>query len=493
MGYCKNCGEELQDNKSFCTNCGATIETKVETRDETKAEGTKLVVSKERKPSSSSKSRNGIKILAVSFVVLVGAGFGGYKYIEAENNPKKVAESFISAVKRDDSSQIAALLNDSQKDRVITDGEARAFIKYLKKNPDVWSETSQHLRNTASQLNQGNDVIGNKDDLVDLNKIGKKWALFDQYGVSAKSIYIEATSNENNTVFYVDNKKVETLKQNKKQTFGPYLPGDHTVKGVYKGEYTTVEAEQELSMENVEENHLVADLNVSGTHVAISSNEEEAILYINGKSTGKKIKDVDDLGPVPTDGSMTLQAVLPNGKNMDKSEVVTVEDEADAYLYIEEVDEEDDSALEVSTDEGVSEDSGESEDGPTSEDDSMVEGAADDYLVIENSVKQHYDYITQGNYLAAYELFSSKRQGKIKYNTWSKGFTNTIEDDATIINVNQIDDSRASVTFSMTSYDSQSDGSTLVQTWSGTWYLVKEGYGWKLDEYDIKKQGSRKE
>ncbi|MGE7218033.1 TcaA 3rd/4th domain-containing protein [Priestia koreensis] len=474
MAYCKSCGKESKGNKSFCTHCGGAIEQKATSNDSESS------VVKTRQ-----SIKTGTKVVVASCVVLLGLGFGGYKYVEAKNSPDKIADKFISAVNKNDAQQVMALLNNSQDSHNISDQEAKSFIKYLKNNPDIWAETSKHLREEAQNYADGADVSTGDKDLVSLTSLDKKWLLFNQYGINTRSVYIKATSNESQTALYIDGKKVKTLKKDKEQTFGPYLPSDHVVKGVYKGEYTDVTDTQDLSMDDVEEDNLVANLDVTGTRIMVSSNEDDAVLYINGKSTGKKMKSVDKLGPVPTDGSMELQAVLLNGKKTDKSEVFTVEDDEDPYLYIESAEEELDPALTTSAVENNSE--------GTSGNNSMDGDATDEYLVIQYAVEQHYSYISDGNYSAAYELFSSDRQGKVKYESWAAGLKNTIKDDATVINVNQIDDSHASVTFSMISYDAQTDGSTLVQTWSGTWYLVKEGYDWKLNDYDIKKQGAHKE
>ncbi|WP_315906921.1 TcaA 3rd/4th domain-containing protein, partial [Priestia koreensis] len=462
-----SCGKESKGNKSFCTHCGGAIEQKATSNDSESS------VVKTRQ-----SIKTGTKVVVASCVVLLGLGFGGYKYVEAKNSPDKIADKFISAVNKNDAQQVMALLNNSQDSHNISDQEAKSFIKYLKNNPDIWAETSKHLREEAQNYADGADVSTGDKDLVSLTSLDKKWLLFNQYGINTRSVYIKATSNESQTALYIDGKKVKTLKKDKEQTFGPYLPSDHVVKGVYKGEYTDVTDTQDLSMDDVEEDNLVANLDVTGTRIMVSSNEDDAVLYINGKSTGKKMKSVDKLGPVPTDGSMELQAVLLNGKKTDKSEVFTVEDDEDPYLYIESI-EEDDPSLTTMTDGDYLGDT--------------IEDNGDGYTGIQQSVEQHYSYISDGNYSAAYELFSSDRQGKVKYESWAAGLKNTIKDDATVINVNQIDNSHASVTFSMTSYDAQTDGSTLVQTWSGTWYLVKEGYDWKLNDYDIKKQGAHKE
>lgn len=484
MTHCKSCGKAVDRNRAFCTHCGVTVEK--EAHHDRSDKGA------EKKRSAAKSLKKGPKIAVAACVVVIGLGFGGYKYVEAKNSPDKIADQFISAVNQDDPSRVVALLNNSKADHDISDQEAKSFIKYLKNNPDVWNETSKHLREEAQNYADGADVSSSNNDLASLTSLDKKWLLFNQYGINTKSVYIKATSNESQTELYIDGKKVKTLKKDKEQTFGPYLPSDHVVKGVYKGEYTEVSDKQDLSMDDLEENNLAVDLDVTGTHIAVSTNDEDAVLYINGKSTGKKLKNVDELGPVPTDGSMELQAVLPGGKKKDKSDVFTIEDEEEAYLYIESAEEEPDPSLTESTDEEDEEAIAE-DDSVEQNDHDAIMAAEDAAGEIQNSIEQHYNYISDGNYSAAYELFSSDRQGKVKYESWAAGLKNTIKDDATVINVNQIDDSHASVTFSMTSYDAQTDGSTLVQTWSGTWYLVKEGYDWKLNDYDIKKQGAHKE
>lgn len=108
-------------------------------------------------------------------------------------------------------------------------------------------------------------------------------------------------------------------------------------------------------------------------------------------------------------------------------------------------------------------------------------------------IMSHYTSISSGDYETAYAMFSSSRRSKISYEKWSKGLKNNFKNEVTNVSVESIENDQATVSFQLTSYDKQDDGSTLVQEWGGKWYLVKESDGWKLATPEIKKLNTRTE
>ena len=97
----------------------------------------------------------------------------------------------------------------------------------------------------------------------------------------------------------------------KEQTYGPFLPSEHTVKAIYKGKYANVTDQKDLDPKaDAADHNLYADLDLTGDHVTIYSDYDDAIVYVNGKSTGKRAGNITEFGPVETDGSTKISAKL---------------------------------------------------------------------------------------------------------------------------------------------------------------------------------------
>jgi hypothetical protein len=84
---------------------------------------------------------------------------------------------------------------------------------------------------------------------------------------------------------------------------------------------------------------------------------------------------------------------------------------------------------------------------------------------------------------------STSRRNKYNFNDWQNGLKDNYRNDVQISDVQKIDDIHATVSFTLTSYDQQSNG-TLVQEWGGKWNLINENGQWLLNSPDIKKLDS---
>lgn len=73
---------------------------------------------------------------------------------------------------------------------------------------------------------------------------------------------------------------------------------------------------------------------------------------------------------------------------------------------------------------------------------------------------------------------------------WAKGLQHNIKNELNTIEVTAIEHDSATAYIELTSYDDNGDGTVLVQSWSGYWYLIKENGRWVLDEADIQKLDS---
>ncbi|MCY9027158.1 zinc ribbon domain-containing protein, partial [Priestia megaterium] len=262
--------------------------------------------SAEERRESVKPSNKKTKVVAISVIaaaaILSGAYYGIDKTMMA---PKAVSEQFIASVKGNDVNEVKKYVNDGQIQLEANDEQTKAFITYLHENPDVMKSISEGLAADSRALEAG---VPSEDhsSYAKLEQDGKKWGIFDHYTVQVNPVYAKVQSTEDATAVYIDGQKAGTVSSGSSKKVGPFLPGTHTVKGEVKNDYGKVENEQEIEATNGEDVNVEFDW--SDHAVYISSDYDDATLYVNGKDTKTEIGDIDYLGPLPMDGSVKLYA-----------------------------------------------------------------------------------------------------------------------------------------------------------------------------------------
>ncbi|MDQ0229286.1 zinc ribbon domain-containing protein [Metabacillus malikii] len=478
MEFCRNCGSKLIEGHQFCAECGEPVKLTSQQVQKPKEETpVKQTRSQEvnhaqtpippKQPLFKSKKS---KVLTIISVIVIALLAGGYYFVKDMTSPTSVAEGFIHAIDSKDSGKVKGYINGGQYEK-ITDKEVKAFLSYLHEHPQMLSAITDGLLADAESLEEGSagSISEDSNSYASLKKNGKKWLLFDHYSVKMETYYLEVATSHEKTEIYVNDEKKATIDDDK--TIGPLLPGEYKIKAVIDGEYGKVEDEIKIETEDFEDETDSIRFDWSDFYVYVYSNHDDAILYVNNKSTESEIGDIDELGPVPLDGSVKLFVQKKFGEEVKKSKVVTLKkNTTDAELYIEY----DDTALIEDYDY-----------------DSI--DATNDAANIHATILQHYESISNDDFASAYDKFSSSYQSKVTFEGWTKGLQQNIKDEVTKLEISNIEGTTAKANVEMTSYDEQPDGKTLVQEWGGTWNLVKESDGWKLEKAQLEKLASRTE
>lgn len=480
MRFCSNCGAKVVEGHQFCAECGEQVKKAYSNQTSSSSklkQPTQMAVptmqSDERKIQNSLKQplfkNKKSKFLTIIGIAVISLLAGGYYFVKEMTSPNAVAENFIEALNEKDASAIKKYINEGQYEIKASDKEAKEFIAYLQDHPRMITSIAEGLLHDAAKYDKSSSSSsqGESSPYATMQHKGKKWGLFEDYTIQIQTFYADISSDIENTDVFLNDKKVATINEDDK-TLGPFLPGEYKVKAVVNGEYGKVESEKTIDTSEMAEQTTSLHFDWEDQYVYLYSNYEDATLFVNNKSTNKEIGEIDEIGPVPLDGSVKIFAQKKFGAEVKKSEIVTLkEDTTEANLTI--------GALETASGAVV---------------DSV--DASEDSEEIHNVIMQHYGYITNDQYSSAYQLFSSSRKSKITLDGWSKGLEQNIKDTVTELEVLSIEDNTAKAYIKMTSYDEQ-DNNTLVQEWGGNWILIKESDGWKLDKAEVEKLASRTE
>lgn len=320
MKYCKKCGQQLNDNLQFCVKCGYKF------NEEDKQGASKRSKSKIKEGAKESRTSKKLskktKVIATSVIAAVAIIGGAYYGIDKTMmNPKAVSEGFISAVKSNDVEKVKKYVNDGQIQLEANDQQTKAFITYLHENSDVMESVSEGLAADSKALESDVPSEGHSS-YAKLEQDGKKWGIFNHYTVQVNPVYAKVQSTEDATAVYIDNQQAGTVNSNSTKKIGPFLPGTHTVKGEVKNDYGKVENEQEINGANGEDVNVEFDW--SDYAVYVSSDYDDATLFVNNEDTKTEIGDIDYLGPLPMDGSVNVYAKREFDSGEKKTEAVSI-------------------------------------------------------------------------------------------------------------------------------------------------------------------------
>ncbi|TLS38598.1 zinc ribbon domain-containing protein [Pseudalkalibacillus caeni] len=331
MKYCKNCGSELQSGKGFCTSCGHKLE-------EAKSAQTAAVHHENKAPQSRRPQKpmsKKAKFTWVALGVIAIALFGGHKFLENHYSPHNVVAGLEETIEQGDLEGARDMMDFSTVGHKVKDKELKSYLQFLKENE---VEVTKGLNESFSSITQGSIsesiYTSNGNELLRVMKdTKKKWGLYDQYIIEAVPFQLMVSSNMPEVeVEYNGTKKElqDTLEIN------GLLPGEQVVKGKYRGEYSELAQKAAIDFKKAYNNTVDVVLEFEGDYIVIRSNESDSTLFVNGKSTGKKIGNYYELGPMPVDGSIVLHAEYQGEKGVIKTAEAKVMNTDEIFLEFKE-------------------------------------------------------------------------------------------------------------------------------------------------------------
>lgn len=145
--------------------------------------------------------------------------------------------------------------------------------------------------------------------------INDKILFFDNYHIKIKPVAVEINTNFDETKVYINGIKFE--KTNIKRNL---IPGKYLIKGELDTLYGVIEEEKELYiMEDFAYN-----LNMPAININLTSNFEDAKVFINDEDINKNVKDIQKYGPIPLNKEINIQLEREFPWGRLKSDKVTI-------------------------------------------------------------------------------------------------------------------------------------------------------------------------
>ncbi|OAH54482.1 hypothetical protein AWH48_07745 [Domibacillus aminovorans] len=327
LSFCRQCGHKLDDTTlKFCPSCGMSFHP-----DPTETNHKPVPpVTRAKAPAQKSKGKQ-LASLLIIWLVVAGSVFVWYG--KKQTDPMNQVEAFEEAAAQKDGKAMAALLTPAVKEMKITDDTGQQLVDYLNENPDVKEEMVKLFKEQAVTKRTA-DIPEEHPQLI-LKKGEKKWFFFDTYQYEVQPYYANIHVNFKETAITLDGKSYGTTKEDEAVIkAGPFAPGAYMLVADYKGEYGKEKTERTIDFYESLSAEASFYVEMTGNGVAVTSNRPEAILYVNGESTGKTIREMRKYGPVKRDGSVELSAVYDYPFGSGNAEPVQVKDQEKIHFDV---------------------------------------------------------------------------------------------------------------------------------------------------------------
>ncbi|HDR7715310.1 hypothetical protein VSY18_26445 [Bacillus albus] len=322
MKFCGTCKKNVADHLNFCPECGSKVEVIV---DNTAASYTE--VQSDTQPVKSKKNL----FLIIGFAIIIILLFGAYKFGAYKFSKEKQINVMIEAFQKKDINAIDEFVKANDSSLKIKTEDIKAYMRYLKENPSYNKQLLSYLQKETVDQKLTKDKNSFKDG--EIVEEGKEWFLYPKYKFSMKSYYMSVSTTAKNAEIYVNDKKETELSSDKtSKELGPYSPGTYVVKATAKTELTELETEKEVDLADEQGEKVNVDLSLEGKYVSISSDENDATVFVNGKKRGKLSYGNYKLGPVSTDETVEVHLEKTTDFGVIKSESVKIGDQSTYYL-----------------------------------------------------------------------------------------------------------------------------------------------------------------
>lgn len=259
-------------------------------------------------------------ITSISIIIIILLMASGKVFITSED---KLLNDLEISMKQGDSSKIYGHILVA--DKKVSRSELDPLIKYYNSDTTKINKVLSELKTSG---------VGE----VFTIKSNKK-GIWQDYYLEVNTVDIKVNCNFSNAKIFVDSNEL-----NEDNRSSGIVPGLYKIKAILKTNYGDVEKEIEVSLIQNEE----VSINLEAVDLNITSNFNDAKVLINDKDINKKVSEIGDYGPIPTNESIDIgiQREFPWG--IIKSEKIKVNDSPNINIDINMVNEELTTQIELS-------------------------------------------------------------------------------------------------------------------------------------------------
>lgn len=304
--FCHACGHKLEANQDFCAECGTPQQINKAENNSTPQQAVS------RKPMSFKKK------LSFMLVAILAVGLlAGHQIIKANTSPQEQVDAFLAALEAGDTETVISEISipaNVQKDD-------QAFIDFLQ-SQDLDDFQIRMYEAASGVINDGIRRIVSHDNGTELFRLKEEKfiGLYPVIQIESIPVEVQVTTDFEAGQFELGDKIADL--GNGETDLGSYLPG------LYQSKFSMKNGEVEKSVEFEQEiwgaEDAAIELFSDWIAVEIWSNASDATVYVNGESTGKTVEDLNIIGPIKEDETISLYVERENAQGeLETSEEIT--------------------------------------------------------------------------------------------------------------------------------------------------------------------------
>lgn len=335
MKFCENCGEKLEPNQKFCEKCGAKVNDAVvesskapSTHTSLKDSGSKGSASEQSVSQEKTQQvektlkpipKGALIGIGAAAVLLIG-GFFAYQKAEDYYSLNNQVDRYIESLQSRDYDEIASVLSTSVEDLEITSETIVPFVDTFLYDAE-WNTVKAELLTNRST------------DMLLLKKEGSNFLFFDNYELELLPAYVTLSTNIKDAKLFIGEEEMATSDQDEFiYEHGAVVPGEYAFKASVELDGNELMTEQTQTMWSGQDGNVIP-LNIQGMHFEVSSNVEDAMVYVNDENIGQLEEMRGDFGPFGSLEGATLE--LRQEKSFGEIKTERIEMSDSDYEYYE--------------------------------------------------------------------------------------------------------------------------------------------------------------
>lgn len=304
--FCNECGKQLADELVFCSSCGTPVSATVHVAESMQ----KLPTPKKSMPLKT-------KVLLSTLVILFMTAIGTHFIITYLTDGTKQLRNIYNSIVDENGEALFAELAVPGGTLYVKDSFTKSLNNgYLPVFFDELQEASDRVKETGLT-----EILLDKKGIEIFRVKYEKWLYFySRVLIEPISQPLVIKSDLKNTTLTLVDKEFQL--EGESITINKVLPDNYTLTLNGENTYTESVGTYNIDQEDFAEG-VVVSLPDSAYSITFNSELTDGIVYVNGKSTKKTMKEIKSITPVFGDGT-TIHAVraIEGGKTEESEKVV---------------------------------------------------------------------------------------------------------------------------------------------------------------------------
>lgn len=296
MKYCSNCGHELREGTTVCTNCGQSIDGK-------KPESSKRGMSKKSKT---------IIIGAVILVLLITIAL---VIVSQMLSPKNQLDNISQAIEEENT----ALLVENI-DNVISETDAEAYFQYINESggKDTMVEDLNSVQESADNMVY-DEITDGMNTLLTVEENGKQYLLFKNYNIEIPKVSVYSYEDYNIEEFTYDYNDKERRWNGTTDKVMDLIPGIYSFEGVSRIDDTEYNGTMQVDLtdsEHISFNPGYFNINLTEniSYSSLDVDFDDIAIKVNGEDTPVDFSQYEvTIGPFKSGDEISIETIVNAG------------------------------------------------------------------------------------------------------------------------------------------------------------------------------------